>query len=137
MQQDLSIEPDEIDPTNISSYGIGNRPSRSRKPIDYSSEEAFQKAGLAPGEAAGEEDDDKEFKAVSTACVGGKEPGLGEPVFSWLASMGRPFADCAQRVSGRATRTCIHPWRTSLLNVTSISHPISIESHIQGKEDDY
>lgn len=45
-EQDDSIEADEVDPSNIESYGIGNRPRRARKEIDYSSEEALKKAGL-------------------------------------------------------------------------------------------
>lgn len=46
LRQDDSIEADEVDPSNIESYGIGNRPRRTRKEIDYSSEEALKKAGL-------------------------------------------------------------------------------------------
>lgn len=64
------IEPDEVDPTNISSYGVGMRPSRNRKPIDYSSEEAMQKAGLNQGGSAEDEDEDQEFKGVSGQSLG-------------------------------------------------------------------
>lgn len=53
-----------MDPQNIESYGIGNRPSRSRKNIDYSSEEALKKAGFSAGQGD-EEEEDRDFKAVS------------------------------------------------------------------------
>lgn len=59
-----------MDPTNISSYGVGMRPSRNRKPIDYSSEEAMQKAGLNQGGSAEDEDEDQEFKGVSGQSLG-------------------------------------------------------------------
>lgn len=63
------IEVDEVDPSLISSYGVGNRPSRraASKPIDYSSEEALRKAGVSTGGGSNDddEDDDQEFKGVS------------------------------------------------------------------------
>ncbi|PWN29637.1 hypothetical protein BDZ90DRAFT_277900 [Jaminaea rosea] len=61
-EDDEDIEPDEVDPTNISAPGIGNRPTRSRKPIDYSSEEAQKAAGFDPDQSADDEDEDQEFK---------------------------------------------------------------------------
>ncbi|CAO1626081.1 unnamed protein product [Sympodiomycopsis kandeliae] len=64
-EDDDKIDADEVDPTLISSYGIGNRPSRraASRPIDYSSEEAQRKAGFTAGGGSNEEDDDdKEFK---------------------------------------------------------------------------
>ncbi|CAO1631001.1 unnamed protein product [Parajaminaea phylloscopi] len=59
---DLSIEADEVDPTNIEAYGIGNRPSRTRKNIDYSSEEALKKAGISTSHGD-EEEEDRDFTA--------------------------------------------------------------------------
>lgn len=44
------IEPDEVDPANINTYGIGSRPRRARQDIDYSSEEAARNAGLKEDE---------------------------------------------------------------------------------------